>query len=325
MPNEDRIIQNECGKIFERVKHRHWSCIEYGCNDTAINSHLLQRNGILNYVAEEGKVVMLILKSIFGYKNSDSFIKFQKLGLKEALSHDVFCSQHDTNIFKEIEDGRIDYDNYRHCTLFCYRSLCAEIRMKEMEIEKYKLMLNSDILNEKVFYGKMMLLAQQEVMMEVGKMENEAYRSWLYEDLHNNSESFVFKSFEIPIKGIFASAASSMFMTEKEYKSPDLMDLLFIQIIPQKENSRIMFGYHKQHANKNYEPYIERWRNVKKEEIGFMLTGILIQLLHWGMSPSLFAKLLPQNIEKYYSLCIEDYLSQNQYPNESFNLFEGIF
>ena len=86
-----------------------------------------------------------------------------------------------------------------------------------------------------------------------------------------------------------------------------------------------MFGYHKQHANKNYEPYIERWRKVKKEDIGFMLTGILIQLLYWGMAPSLFIKLLPQNIEKYYSLCIADYLSPNQYPNESFNLFEGIF
>lgn len=114
-------------------------------------------------------------------------------------------------------------------------------------------------------------------------------------------------------------------MTEKEYMSPDLMDLLLIQIIPQKENSRIMFGYHKQHANKNYEPYIEKWRNVKKKDVGFMLTGILIQLLHWGMAPSLFIKLLPENIEKYYSLCIEDYLSPNQYPNESFNLFEGIF
>ncbi len=325
MPQDDRIIQNEFGKIFERAKHSNWTCIEYGCKDAAINSHLLQRNGILNYVAEDGKVVMPCIKSIFGYKDSESLIEFKKIGLKEALSLDVFCSQHDTNLFKEIEGGCIDYDNYRHCALFCYRSLCAEIRMKEIEIEKYKLLLNSDILNDNISYGKMMILAQQEAMMEIGKMENEQYRYWLYEDLHNHTESFVFKAFDIPIKGLFASAASSMFMTEKEYKSPDLMDLLLIQIIPQKENSRIMFGYHKQHANKNYEPYIEKWRNVKKEDIGFMLTGMLIQLLHWGMAPSLFIKLLPHNIEKYYSLCIEDYLSQNQYPDESFNLFEGIF
>ena len=326
MTNEyRRIIQNEFGDIFKNIKRQQWRCIECGCTNTAINSHLLQRNGILNYVAEDGKVVMIKLKSMYGLKWGEAPATFQKIGVKEALSYNIFCRQHDSNLFKEIEDGEVDYYKYRHCALFFYRSLCAETRLKEIEREKFNLLLNSEKLTELGPEQAMMKLYYQSMTLEMGLMDLEAYRSWIYEDLHNNTESFVFESFEIPINGIFASAISNTFATEEEIMSPDLAKMLFIQIIPQKEKSRIMFGYHKQYHNKNYETYIERWRNAKVEKLGYMLTGILIQLANWGMSPSLYEKLLPQNIETYYSLFWKDYRSLNQYPDESFNLFEGIF
>lgn len=322
---ERRSVQNEFGGIYKHIEHKQWSCIECGCTNTAINSHLLQRNGILNYVAENGKLVMIKLKSIYAIRKGETPVTFQKIGIKEALSYDIFCSHHDVNLFKEIEDGLVDYTNYRHCALFYYRTLCAETRLKEIERERFKSLLNSETLAEFAPEQMMSYLYDQSMTLELGVMDLTAYRSWIYNDLHNNTESFVFESFEIPIKGIFASAISNMFLTEKDIMSPDFAKLLFIQIIPQKENSRIMFGYNKQYHYEDYITYIERWRNAKKENLGYMLTGILIQLQNWGMSPSLYEKLPPQNIAKYYYLFMQDYMSPNQYPNESFNLFEGVF
>lgn len=326
MQNEHRrTIQNEFGEILNRVKRKTWSCIEYGCENHAINSHLLQRNGILNYVAENGKVVMIEPISIFGLNNQNSPIEFKKIGIKEALSYDVFCSHHDVELFKEIEDGHFDSNNYRHCALFYYRTISAESRLKEIEIEKYEAMLDSEVFNEFVPSLDMQLIYGQKLMMTYSRMEIDAYRSWIYDDLHNNTENFIFESFEIPINGIFASTISSLFLTENELTSLDIPQYLFIQIIPKETNSLIMFGYHKQHKHVQYESYIERWRSVTKDNIGYMLTGLLIQSNQWGMSPSLYERLAPTNIDKYKSLFLDDCRSLNQTPNESFNLFEGIF
>ena len=322
---ERRNIQNEFGEILNKVKRKKWSCVEYGCDNPAINSHLLQRNGILNYVAEDGKVVMIKPSSIFGLKNNISPFEFEKIGIKEALSYDVFCCHHDVNLFKEIEDSPFEANNYRHCALFYYRTISAETRLKEIEIEKYELMLNSKVFNEFVPIPYMLHFHEQKMIMTYSRMEIETYRSWIYEDLHKNTKNFIFNSFEIPVKGIFSSSISSLFLTEKELSSPETPQYLFVQIIPKEKNSLIIFGYHKQHKHIHYESYIERWRSVSKENVGYMLTGLLIQSNQWGMSPSLHEKLQKNNIEKYKSLFYDDCLSHDQYPNETFNLFEGIF
>ena len=112
---DKRKIQNEFGNIFKKVSHRKWKCIQYDCNNEAINSHLLQKNGILNYVSEEGKVVVVRQKSIYGLKKDEMPLSFQKIGIKEALSYDIFCQHHDTTLFREIEDGYLDFNKYIHC------------------------------------------------------------------------------------------------------------------------------------------------------------------------------------------------------------------
>lgn len=322
---EVRIVQNEFGRIFKNVSHKKWRCLHYGCNNTAINSHLLQKNGILNNVSEEGKVVTIKLRSIFSLRKGEIPLSFQKIGVNETLSYDIFCQRHDTNLFREIEDGHLNYDDYRHCALFFYRSICAEIRIKELEIEKYNQILNSEPLNELDEDLQLYPLYEKKMMLEYARMETEAYHSMIYDDISNHTENFIFKSFDVPIKGIYASSISSMFLTPQELASPELPDMFFIQLIPMQEKSRIMFGYHKQHENIHYKAYIERWRNVSKEQMGYMLTGILIQISNWGMSPSLYERIKPNNVKKYYNLFWEDCKSLNQCPNESFNLFEGIF
>ena len=79
-----------------------------GCHETSINSHLLMRNGILNYVAENGKVVELRAKAIEAIKKGDNALFFKEVGISQAISLPIFCKLHDTTLFKEIESGDVD-------------------------------------------------------------------------------------------------------------------------------------------------------------------------------------------------------------------------
>jgi len=54
MDTIDRKILEVTQGIFKNVKSKTWKCLIEGCENNAINSHLLQRNGILNYITENG-------------------------------------------------------------------------------------------------------------------------------------------------------------------------------------------------------------------------------------------------------------------------------
>lgn len=52
--NEEKQKLKAMKAIFENSHNKSWECIECGCNKSAINSHLLQRHGILSNIVENG-------------------------------------------------------------------------------------------------------------------------------------------------------------------------------------------------------------------------------------------------------------------------------
>ena len=76
---ELRTIQNIMGKIADHVKDKKWSCFVHGCTKEAINSHLLMQNGILNYVAENGRLVELRTKKPEAFKKTNFLFYSKKL------------------------------------------------------------------------------------------------------------------------------------------------------------------------------------------------------------------------------------------------------
>ena len=183
-----------------------------GCHDSSINSHLLMRNGILNYVAENGKVVELRAKAIEAIKKGDKALFFKEVGITQAISLPIFCKLHDTTLFKEIESGNVDYDNYRHVVLYCYRAICAARRKKEKDRERDTRLLNSNVLRELTPYY-LSYLSTKEYPTELALGDLDFYKSELIHDLNTGDESFSFFRTLLPVKGIYASTVSSMFMS----------------------------------------------------------------------------------------------------------------
>lgn len=114
----------------KEIARKKWLCMCPNCSDSAINSHLLQRNGVLNHIIVKGHLYEIGREAFYKW-HKNSPVKIKKVGLQQAISFPLFCNKHDTELFATIEGNLIDFDDYRSQLLFSYRGLCSEIRKKE--------------------------------------------------------------------------------------------------------------------------------------------------------------------------------------------------
>ena len=68
------------------------------CSEQVIKAHSIQRNKILNRIAENGMLVSADVQNTLFTK------EFEKIGISSASTFFGFCSFHDTNLFSEIEN-----------------------------------------------------------------------------------------------------------------------------------------------------------------------------------------------------------------------------
>lgn len=322
--NPQKAALKIMGQIYKNVKKKSWKCMCPNCSNPAINSHLLMRNGILNYVAENGHLYELRSESPVAFNEKQMPVSLRMVGINQAISFPLFCNEHDTLLFKEIEDGGVDYTTYMHLALYSYRALAAEIRKKEIEAEKLKRMFDSknlcDLLDSYVidsFSNRYKLELQ-------GIKDLKYYEQQICDDLNNGKESYVFQSREIPLKGIYASTTSSIFASANETLFASILNTFFFHLIPKENNSQLVIGYHKLHTNLDIINYAKRWMEAPIENVGKMLTAIFCQIETWGMSPSLYSHLNPDNVQAYYTKLVRSLRTIDQTPIEDINLFDGI-
>ena len=192
--NSQKEALRVMGQIYKNVRKKSWPCMYCGCNDFAINSHLLMRNGILNYVVENGHLYELRSDAPEAFKKEELPISFKKVGINQSISFPLFCNGHDTSVFIEIENDDVDYTLYKHMLLYSYRALLAEIRKKEIEVEKKRRIINSSTL-----YGLLGGVTIDDFSKSYdlelqGIKDLEYYKEEILNDLQSSTESFVFLS-----------------------------------------------------------------------------------------------------------------------------------
>ena len=112
--------QNIIAKIRANVKKKDCECLFSDCENKSINSHLIQRNGILSNISIDGHLYELKVIDVNKFGKEKYPINFKKLGVKQALSYKLFCNKHDTNLFKNIENTKSNYESYESFVLFSY-------------------------------------------------------------------------------------------------------------------------------------------------------------------------------------------------------------
>ena len=268
------------------INKRKWLCMCPNCNKVAINSHLLQRNGILNHITCDGHLYEVRLEDFFKWEKNNP-VTFRKVGIMQAISFPLFCSDHDTNIFKRIEGGKIDFDDYIGQLLFSYRALCAEIFKKQCNLIRQEIW-SVDIIKQKSIEGTDRALNDLK------------YYKYLFEsEIKHPQKKFTFYHHSYPFIGICASGTCSYEPVDynssysiDSVNNKKVWDGFFINIIPQKESLEILLGFHNNHVNREMRNYVESWKGLSFVNLQKKLTDLFcVRLETWSMSPDVYKSL----------------------------------
>jgi len=323
--NRPTNLQKVIAQIHKNVYSKKYECLVPNCTNCSINSHLLQRNGILNTISEEGHLIEYGASDLLKWSQESKSLKFRKLGLKKIVSLPLFCGEHDTSIFKQIETEPLDLTMYRSQLLFSYRTLCSEVRKKERNKIFFERVLNANSIK-----GEIPPLAkiEFETFLEGtkrGLKDFEKYKTLFEEEIHNEKGTFNFQTIHFPLIKICGSAVFSPidYSSDNPFKDLPLYSI-FIQVIPRATNLIIIIGYHKDYVSDWMKEYINSWQGLEGESLERKLTNLLATRIEtWAMSPKLFnniPKLVLEQFEEYWENNAMN-LSQDQEIN--FNIFEG--
>ncbi len=313
--------QNIIAQIDKNVKKKQWDCLINGCTATAINSHLIQQNGILNNISIKGHLIELKMVDAYKWTKNISPISFQRIGITQALSHKIFCNTHDTRIFEPIENSKTDFETYETFLLFSYRAVCAEISKKRLSIEKHNRIINANTLTGQIDKEKLELIVNGN---ELGIEDLTVLKTEFEEEIKTKSDKYTYYSYRYPKIPVYASAVFSA--TDLDFPPIDgALDLenIYIHILPLEEETLILVGYHNEYTSKDTKKYCQSWENLTKNEFQFKLTGLFTSNIeNWGISPNLFEKLKEKNKSKYIELLKKNVSYFGISKESEFNLFE---
>ena len=311
--------------IENNVKKIKYKCSVEECSEHAINSHLLQKNGVLNAISENGHLIQLRTKHIFSYEK-DSYYEFKSVGINNAMSYPLFCSFHDNKIFQSIESDFIDFSSLKTQQLFSYRSLLAELYKKRVAIERTKRILNANTLS--LSFEAKLEFSEFLKGSKLGEQDLLSFNAFLDEYiLSEASLNYTFVTYKYDLIKVCASAIFSpldlinnSFLDLLNQEKP--LDSVFINIVPHQDNLYVILGYKNDCDDKWIKEYLKSWDNLNMNQLKFKISDLLMTKIEtWAISPSIF-----KNIPKDIKLKMSEYWDENHnnFDNSrkfNFNIF----
>lgn len=248
-------------------------CLYPGCNKISINSHIMQKNGILSSMSED--------RHLWEF-NVDHFKKeyflFKKTGINDIYTFLGFCNEHDTNVFKKIEtEGEIDFQDYGSCSLFALRTLSNEKWLK-LVVNKQKecILAHPDAITDEFLIGE--TIEQGDIALEDLKFIEQS----LWSDFENGTESFVFEHRELPkqeicLNSIFTYDTSEEIYNhiEKHGKDKERLVEIFVSFFPYLDKSILLMGYHKDDLS-IAKPFVNSFMKENLKRVYRKLSNLII-------------------------------------------------
>tara|TARA_R110000850_G_scaffold54645_1_gene130058 strand:- start:699 stop:1718 length:1020 start_codon:yes stop_codon:yes gene_type:complete len=271
-------------------------CFHPGCIDKSINSHILQKNGILSSIAEEGHVMEMHIN-----KYNETEHDFRKIGIKKAFSFNCFCPVHDTSLFKTIEVEEIDFSNYRNLLLFTLRTIYNEKFRKLVNVGMYECLIKNHSALFDIHYLKGSLSQEKLGINDLQKSEDV-----IWNDLNTGSESYVFKVREISKKDICLSAFYNYETTlelqnyiKKHKKDKEDVTDIFVNLFPHRNKSIYMMAYKKENESQ-VKAYVNEFFNGSERRLERKITNLMMfQCETWVISNKFFKKRIKNNQDSF--------------------------
>lgn len=295
--NKNQILTQELNKIYKSNNEKKRKCIVDNCQNTAINSHILQKNGIISLICENRHFYILDSINFFNIQAIfETPFQFRKIGINEGLSFPLFCNIHDVNLFNDIEVGEYDPNLYKTQLLFAYRSICNEIRKKEIVIDKYKSIFKNQTIQFEFTIEKLKKILNLFIEENnLGIIDLKFFQKEIESELDGlTSNNPTHKKFSITTLttnklDICMSSNFTLMNQNTDYFQKEPLNTIFISIFPKEDSTIIICGYHNNFSDNWITEYTNSWINLNQKEIQERISDILINRCEtWGISPSLY-------------------------------------
>ena len=301
-------------------------CLYPSCNKHAIGSHVLQRAGILNNIIDSTNHFYSIKKLNLFEMNENKHFTIDRVGINDGYKFPGFCSHHDDTVFKLIETHPIDLESLEVQTLFSYRTLCLELRNKEIELEIFNALYKTliELQPNKLHYidTQPIKLGIKDLLFFKTELEREI--------IGDESTRFAHRKVSFDEFKICFSASLNIYdpsnpLTHEEDKfgraeiSPLASNIL--NCFPYQGKSHLIVSMHKD--------YPCRWATQLANSISNrantskILSDILTYRLEfWGIQPELYESIPKEKIATFMKESEDYYDNYNFDIKNTFNLFK---
>lgn len=270
-------------------------CFYPDCNDVSTNCHIIQDNGILSNIIENKHVYQLDYDIFKG-------INFKRVGHNQAFSFNCFCNTHDS-IFKPIESGFIDFNNYKNLLLFTIRTKLNEKHRKLVTLKQNEILIK----NEERAFSNFEIDDFENTINELklGISDIDMSLTDIWNDYFENSESFIFR-----VKSIkqLPVVLSSFYTYETDYEldrweyvcgcpKPNVSDI-FVCLFPYKDTSILVLGFRKKNLDTVGKYVSDMFLKEGKDMEIFITNLMLFPCETWAISAKFYENCIKHR-EKY--------------------------
>ncbi len=271
MRTEDTEKSNFLTKCFNNAVRNTNNCLFPNCKNNSINSHILQKNGILSSIAKD--------KHLWEFKvdhYKKPYIGFKRTGINKIYTFKGFCSKHDHDIFKKIESNELHFDDYDTNLLFALRTLYNELWLKRVSTKFLTYIFERDKMN--INYELLSTIEQSiKGLEDIQSIEKE-----IWNDYNSGLKSFVFKYRKMQKVDVCLNALYTYDTSQEilEYikihgKNMERLSEIFFAFFPYQSHSILLTGYHKADEIK-VKNYVDDFINCNENDFQSKITNLII-------------------------------------------------
>jgi hypothetical protein len=324
----DKEIQKILENILKNAKKAYRQCLFDDCKDPSIESHLLQKRGIINQIAENNHVMELGIDSF-----KEDMFYFKRIGINDAFAFPGFCKRHDDAVFKEIESGKIDYYDYRTQLLFSYRAVMNEKRKKEIQVDFYERILKSITLNSELNEEYFDNARESLTGLKAGINDERYYEPYFLSNIKDSTlRDFSFLTFELPRIEICSSAVFTYettadfnhMMLYEPHKLHEPLTEIYFNILPVEDKSFVIMGCLNERVEKCWN-YIESFKAESYEKSLKKISDVLLCLVeNWLCSESMYKNNLKMREKDIVRITHESIAHHDERRELDYNMFDSI-
>lgn len=315
------------GETFRKSKNKSRKCLVDGCEKTAIKSHTLQKNGILKQISEKNHLYQFSNVPPFQKADKGNF-ELARIGINDVYTFPGFCKDHDSSIFKPIEQNQFVLESNKSINLFSYRALCQEIRRKEIALDIAQKMIETNYNIALVVY-----MTDFKTGLINGLKNLYFFKKELENDLETPNGKFIHRICEIPKIEICISAPLNILDEHnplsqthdhngKVLNNPFVTS--FVNIFPYLDKSYLMVTLSKEFPCNWTENLFNKFHNLKPPNHLKLISDLIATRFEfWCISPKLRNSLTQNRVAEMIDIWSEEVLNFDSIIQTDFNVFEN--